>query len=77
MTIRTITLHVLDCDVCTETLENGDTTALFDTPQAAAEYGTESDWADLGNGRHACHRTNAGHAQARNTAFRDRGDNRA
>lgn len=77
MTVRTITQNVLDCDVCTETLENGNTTAVFDTPEAAVAYGTESDWTDLGNGRHACHRTNAAHDQARATAIQERGDRRA
>ncbi len=63
-----VTGHVLDCDVCAASLEDGDYVARFPTPAAAAQAGIDNGWTEFGLDRHACPRTSQGHDTARQLA---------
>lgn len=61
---------VLDCDVdgCLDSLENGDSTAVYESGTDAVDAGIAAGWTRLGRGRHACNRGNRQHHEARLTA---------
>lgn len=47
--------YVLDCDYCSETLENGDCALALPTPDALTREADDAGWATRGS-RHACPR---------------------
>lgn len=68
MSTRLITCHVVDCDVCKDSLEGGDRVLVFDTPEQGSAYAIDCGWTDLGGGRHACNMPDPAHDAARTTA---------
>jgi hypothetical protein len=65
VTARPVVACVIDCDLCGESLEDGDTVIRFDSHDEGHQAAIDSGWTDLGNGRHACTRTNQAHDSAR------------
>ena len=68
MSTRPLACHIVDCDVCPDSLENGDTVWHFKTEAEALKWAEEEGWTDLGDGRHACTRSNPAHDDARDAA---------
>lgn len=64
MTVRAVaTGFVLDCDVCPESLEDGDLAIVLPTPDQITRAGTDAGWTALADGRHVCTRENTAHTQ--------------
>lgn len=70
MTARPVAAIVIDCDVCGESLEDGDSVIRYDSRDEGHRAAIDSGWADLGNGQHACTRTNEAHDTARQAVAR-------
>lgn len=66
--IRTVTCHVVVCDICPERLQFDYIVGHFTSTAEAIKAALGADWTDLGGGRLACNRSDAEHDDARDAA---------
>jgi hypothetical protein len=65
MSFRPVTSFVVDCDVCAESLEDGDLVALFALTEEAEAEAVAAGWVQLAQGGTVCPREDVSHRLAR------------
>lgn len=65
MAARTITVTVVDCDICKQSFERDDMVIHFDTPDEGVDYVTSAGWLRDSNDQLICTRSDRAHDEAR------------